>query len=368
MTAIVRVPFLGTNDIECELVAWTTEDGGRVVRGAHVCTVETTKTVLDVEAPEDGVVQRLAQVGDRLPVGAVLAVVSAEKLDDPGSVVASLESGVQAADTRRITKKAEILLKRHGVPTEEVLRFAAGQAVTEQVVGRYLAGREARSRRQGLTHLERVGVIGGVRGGGAMIVVESLRRQTQMLPVAVFDRDSAYHDRQVLGVPVVGSSELAEQWVRENRIDSVVIAFNRDLDERARTFDVLKAAGVRFCNVVDPTATLRDGVKLGEGNVILARAYVGACSELGDDNFISGGVWLEHGNRLGSHCGFGPGVFTSGNVQIGDVVRFGTGIYVEPDLTIGDRSVIASGSVITADVPPDSVVRVHYNLHIRPRR
>lgn len=42
-------------------------------------------------------------------------------------------------------------------------------------------------------------------------------------------------------------------------------------------------------------------------------------------------------------------------VVIGDDVWLGADVKVLPGVTIGDRSVIAAGSVVTKDVPPDSV-------------
>jgi maltose O-acetyltransferase len=46
----------------------------------------------------------------------------------------------------------------------------------------------------------------------------------------------------------------------------------------------------------------------------------------------------------------------SGSVTVGSRVRFGTNIGVEPYLTIGDGAVIASGSVVTRNVPENATV------------
>ena len=43
-------------------------------------------------------------------------------------------------------------------------------------------------------------------------------------------------------------------------------------------------------------------------------------------------------------------------IRIGDDVWIGGGAIVLPGVTIGDRSVIAAGSVVTRDVPPDTLV------------
>jgi acetyltransferase-like isoleucine patch superfamily enzyme len=88
---------------------------------------------------------------------------------------------------------------------------------------------------------------------------------------------------------------------------------------------------------------------------------------VGDNNFLSAFVNVEHHNVLGSHCTFGPGVMTSSRVIIGDRCRFGTGVFIEPGVKIGPESIIASGSIITSEVPARSIVKARVETVIRPR-
>ncbi|MNV87161.1 Galactoside O-acetyltransferase [compost metagenome] len=43
-------------------------------------------------------------------------------------------------------------------------------------------------------------------------------------------------------------------------------------------------------------------------------------------------------------------------VEIDDDVWIGCGVRVMPGIVIGKRAVVAAGSVVTRDVPPDTVV------------
>ena len=43
-------------------------------------------------------------------------------------------------------------------------------------------------------------------------------------------------------------------------------------------------------------------------------------------------------------------------VKIGNDVWIGAGVVILPGITIGDRSVVGAGSIVTRDVPPDTVV------------
>ena len=72
----VRIPKLGMDTTECDVKAWLVKVGDRVAAGGELLEVETEKTSVVIEAEVGGVVRELrAQVGDRVDVGAVVAVI-----------------------------------------------------------------------------------------------------------------------------------------------------------------------------------------------------------------------------------------------------------------------------------------------------
>ena len=77
-------------------------------------------------------------------------------------------------------------------------------------------------------------------------MLDSLREVKLKNPVAVFDQNVEFHGKAILGIPVVGDVDAIWGWMAEGRLDSVVIAFNRDLRERKRVFDELRSKGARF--------------------------------------------------------------------------------------------------------------------------
>ncbi|MFC5525825.1 dihydrolipoamide acetyltransferase family protein [Rhodanobacter ginsengisoli] len=69
-----RMPSLGADMDAATLVEWLRQPGDPVRRGDVIAAVETQKGVIEIETYEDGVLDELyAQVGQRVPVGAVLA-------------------------------------------------------------------------------------------------------------------------------------------------------------------------------------------------------------------------------------------------------------------------------------------------------
>ncbi|HXG52786.1 MAG TPA: biotin/lipoyl-containing protein, partial [candidate division Zixibacteria bacterium] len=74
-----RMPSLGADMRFGTLVEWRVKPGDTVKRGDIVALVETDKGVIEVEIFESGVVESLVvQPGQKVPVGATLAIVRGE--------------------------------------------------------------------------------------------------------------------------------------------------------------------------------------------------------------------------------------------------------------------------------------------------
>ena len=73
------MPSLGADMDEGTLLEWRVKPGDRIERGQIVALVDTHKAEIEIECWQTGVVERLiAEVGQTLPVGAPLAVLSDE--------------------------------------------------------------------------------------------------------------------------------------------------------------------------------------------------------------------------------------------------------------------------------------------------
>ena len=92
--AEVIMPALGMAQDTGLLVAWHKAPGDAVAAGDILFEVETDKSTMEVEAGHDGFVAALlAEAGEEAPVGAPIAIISAEKPDAP---VQRSKSGAKA--------------------------------------------------------------------------------------------------------------------------------------------------------------------------------------------------------------------------------------------------------------------------------
>jgi pyruvate dehydrogenase E2 component (dihydrolipoamide acetyltransferase) len=75
MRTEVKMPNLGGEDTN-KMVAWLKQVGDTVERGEAIAEVETDKATVEMEALTSGtLVEIVAQIGDDVPVGDVIAYI-----------------------------------------------------------------------------------------------------------------------------------------------------------------------------------------------------------------------------------------------------------------------------------------------------
>lgn len=120
------------------------------------------------------------------------------------------------------------------------------------------------------------------------------------------------------------------------------------------------------------------GTEIPEGVTVLAPVYFdyGNYTKLGKGTFVNHGCYFMDGGTvnigenvfIGPFCGFytathpmnykdrNKGLEKALPITVGDNCWFGANVSVMPGVTIGSGCVIAAGSVVTEDVPDNSMV------------
>lgn len=68
----LRIPKIGMSATAISLNEWMVADGEAVAAGDIVCTLETDKTTVEVEAPVAGTLRVLAAEGEAYAVGTLI--------------------------------------------------------------------------------------------------------------------------------------------------------------------------------------------------------------------------------------------------------------------------------------------------------
>lgn len=126
---------------------------------------------------------------------------------------------------------------------------------------------------------------------------------------------------------------------------------------RKKIYDTFTSIGGIFVSTISPNANIGHyGNSIDEGCNIMTGTVIT------NDITIKKGVLINLNCTIGHDCSIGnfvemsPGVHISGNCVIGDYSILGTNATVLPKIKIGKNVIVGAGSVVTKDVPDNSLV------------
>ena len=102
--------------------------------------------------------------------------------------------------------------------------------------------------------------------------------------------------------------------------------------------------------LVDPSALLKPGVKLGQGTVVCPLAFVGLDTLVGVGCLLNTRSSVDHDSELGDFCSMAPSSATGGTVSIGKRSFVGVGVSIRDGIRIGDDVIVGAGAAVVKDL------------------
>jgi sugar O-acyltransferase (sialic acid O-acetyltransferase NeuD family) len=164
------------------------------------------------------------------------------------------------------------------------------------------------------------------------------------------DDDLAKAGAVLNGVPVLGGLDWIAQW-QEGPLYAMCGVGNTA--SRYMLAQRAQAAGVRFCNLVHPSAVLTPHITWGQGIVIAAGAILTNSITVGDHVHMGLATSASHDCVLEGYIKVAPGARLAGGVHVGQGCNIGMGAMVIQGVTIGEWSIVGAGAVVTRDLPPN---------------
>ena len=94
-----RLPDIGEGIAEAEIVAWHVHVGDRIEEDGRLADMMTDKATVEMESPVAGVVLELAgEAGDKVAIGAPLAVIEVEGVGEGDRAAQSPSTGSGRAE------------------------------------------------------------------------------------------------------------------------------------------------------------------------------------------------------------------------------------------------------------------------------
>ena len=126
---------------------------------------------------------------------------------------------------------------------------------------------------------------------------------------------------------------------------------------RKSIYDKLLAIGGEFTSVVSPYAQIGHyGNIVNAGCNIMTGVVITNDITIGKGGLINLNSTIGHDSFIGDFVEMSPGVHVSGNCKIGDYSNIGTNSTILPRVTIGKNVIVGAGSVVTKDVPDNTLV------------
>jgi len=167
--------------------------------------------------------------------------------------------------------------------------------------------------------------------------------------LGMVDDDPARHGKEVDGVPVLGSTELVDEYPDAALL--ACVASSRRPTGRQQLVERLNQPPWRWATLVHPAASVAPGTWIGEGSVLLAGTVVTTPQRVGAHVLAMPQVLLTHDDDVDDFVTLAGRVALAGGVSVGSAAYLGSGALVREGLRIGQGAVIGMGSVVLSDVP-----------------
>jgi acetyltransferase EpsM len=353
----ITIPLVNANEPEARLAGLHVQEGQKVEEGEAICTLETTKSIVELEAEASGYISGLRyRAGDLVHAGDILAylVASSEDVAQPGQTGEQGPSQGDLPAGLRISRPALDLAQQHGL---DLKRLPVGPMITEGMIKGLLDSdsQSAYSPLEAPFDPHAI-LIYGCGGHGKKVL--ALLRALGDYQAAGFVDDGTPQGQQIMGLPVLGG----EQTLATLRDGGVRLVANGiggigDISVRVKIFQRLAQAGFACPTLVHPQAYVEPSADLSPGVQVFPGAYVGPEAVVGYGAIINTGVIVSHDCRLGSYVNLSPGAVLAGEVQVGDGALIGMGATINLQVKIGAGARIGNGATIKRDVPKKTVVR-----------
>jgi len=189
----------------------------------------------------------------------------------------------------------------------------------------------------------------GGNGREALVSLSAINKAKKEWDILGFiDDDQATWGKECCGVRVIGGRNFLSSYP-----DASVLAVPGNPNDFLKRKEIIEGLGIapsRFATIIDPTAVIAPGARIGRNVLIMAHVFVSTGVTVGDHCIILPSTVISHDSSLGAYSCVGSNVSVSGRVRIGESCYVGTGTKIRGGIAVGTRTLLGLGSVVVSDI------------------
>lgn len=346
----IFVPVENANDESVTIVAIKYDQGALVKNGDIVYEIETSKSIVEIEAPADGYFFSHYPVNGAVIPGKVCGYIG----DQEKYIPFVINAGIPSSESNKFSIRALNLIKKHKL---DLSVFSSLSRVKESDVTNYILNTSKLDELppHQLTsdcfkgeHL----VLWGA--GLQSVVVLDLLASLGKLGIVKCIIDQLPKVADIQGIPVISSSRFDELITLGASNFHICIG---STTAKSAVGEKLKSKSIKTSSLIHPTAHVSPSASIGEGVYIGPFVYIGPEVGLGNFSQINNCSSIAHHSKLGQYVMISDACHIGGTVQIGDNSLLGIGVIVNRDIQIGDNVTIPSGEKIFTNILSGSNVK-----------
>lgn len=340
-------------------------DGDTVKQGEIIMEIETSKAIIEVDAPCKGHIFFNVSIGEEVEFSKICAVISTHK-NLPENYFNDLSKQKSSSTNKtsrkeidldfRISKPAEALLKKNNL---DPLIFKDKKIIRKQDIENYLVSTKKNKQRLKTLDIDsskkQILIIGS--GGHSKICIDIIQQSGSYEILGLIDPASEIGSVN-LGIPVIGQDKDLQKLFDQGIKYAVVGIGSLEKPKlRGEIYQRLEDIGYEIPNIIHPQSIIEPSAKIGKGNQILAGALIGSDVRIGDNCIINSGVIVSHDCILENNVHLTPGSVLAGSVQVGSNSVIGMAVTIFLGVNIGSDVLIANGMDIISDIPNNSILK-----------
>lgn len=373
----IIIPLLNPNEREVSIAALHVVEGEHVVKGEIICTIETTKSVSEIAAEQDGYIIGLKhRQGDIASSGDLLCFVADSpdwKPPEKVNGVKSISFGKDKIDQRdqplpdgmRITNPAleeaaklginlELLPKSELITRNRLLQLIQPSDRPKTLIQKKITNLAELLPQKEISSNSLI-VYGG--GGLGKSLIELVHELSEYEIAGIVD-DAIADQTVIIGYRVLGNGEILPALF-DLGIQKAVNAVGGigNIKMRTEVFNKLADSGFTCPSLVHPRSFVETSANISEGVQIFPHAYIGSQARINFGTLVNTAAIISHDCILGEYVNISPGAVLAGMVHVENRVLIGMGVTVNLGVTIGEGTRIGNGATVIQDVPANTIIR-----------